>query len=369
MSFFDDADEPRRATPRPRRPSPARRPAGDSPDQQTLMVRRLIAAGVGVLFLILIILGVKSCMDSRKRSALKDYNRNVAAIVGDSDTQVSKPFFQALSSGAGQLDLQTQVNGLKSDAAQLVKRAKALDVPSEMKAAQQNLVLTLGLRREAMEKIADNLQAALGSRNPTAPVTRIAAEMQAFLASDVVYDLRVAPFIKQSLDENGVSGQEISDSQSLPNQTWLQPSNVASRLSVNIKNGGSSGNGKGTVAPGLHGHQLDSTTANGVALTAGTANRIPLGKGVTFTVKFTNGGENDETDVGVKVSVLGSGKPLIATKTVPSSKAGAQTSVDIALGSTPPIGTAVTIHVQIVKVPGEKKLDNNTADYPALFTR
>ncbi len=113
MSFFDDGEDtapqqaaqsarPRSASgeappqrPRPRRPQRSSR-AGPV-DQHTLTVRRLVAAGVGVLLLIVIVLFVNSCVKSERTQALKDYNRNVSLIATESDEQVSAPLFSALT--------------------------------------------------------------------------------------------------------------------------------------------------------------------------------------------------------------------------------------------------------------------------------
>ncbi len=61
------------------------------------MVRRRVAAGVGVVLLIVIVLIVNGCLKSQKTQALKDYTSNVSRIVTASDQQVSQPLFAALS--------------------------------------------------------------------------------------------------------------------------------------------------------------------------------------------------------------------------------------------------------------------------------
>lgn len=364
MSFFDEAEETRRP-PRPRRSASN---GASPPDSQTLLIRRAVAAGIALVVLIVLVLGVRSCLNSRTDRALKAYNRSVASLVKQSDAQVSKPLFETLASGSGSAtDEQQQVNQLKADADKLYDRTKGLDVPSQMAAAQQNLLLTMSLRREAVTKIAQKLSTALGSRNPTQAVNEIAAENQAFLTSDVVYKLRAAPFIKDALDDADISGQSIASSQSLPSLDWLDRQYVARQLDVSVT--GTSGARNGPPAPGLHGHALDSVTAGGVTLEPGGANRIPASSNLAFTVKFTNGGENDEQDVDVSIGITGSGKPITVKKTVPQTQAGAETSVSIPLGTAPPIGAPVTITVEIAKVPGEEKLDNNKQTFPAIFTR
>jgi hypothetical protein len=277
-----------------------------------------------------------------------------------------------MSGGSAQSGgLQSQVNQYRIAAEEDVKRAKGFDVPSEMKRAQGALTLTLDLRAEGLGKIADLLPTAVAQSAGSASaasdaINKIAGEMQAFLASDVIYSQRVIPYVKEALDSNGIGGQAIATSHFLPNLGWLNPDSVASRLNARV--GGANPNGP--PAAGTHGHGLVSVSVGGKVLVPSPAvNRIPAGAGLTFDVKFANQGENDEIDVRVLVAITGGPKPIQVRKTLNQTKAGQPAEAQIPLGTTPPIGTPVTIKVQIVGVPGEKKLDNNTQTYTAIFQR
>ena len=116
VSFFDEDDEPTRRAPRPRRTAPA---GGPNVDQQTLWTRRAVAIGVGVLLLIFLAVVINACQDSRRKNALRNYNREVSQIVAQSDNDVGVPFFEALSQGASQSpeDLQTQISSLRNSTA------------------------------------------------------------------------------------------------------------------------------------------------------------------------------------------------------------------------------------------------------------
>jgi hypothetical protein len=366
LSFFDEGDEPTRVSrpARPRRPSTAPRPSGGPPDRQTLLVRQAVLLGVGLLLVILVVFGVKGCLDNRKQSALKDYNRNVTAIISDSDDRVMKPFFELMGNGAREgSDLQVQVNQLRLSADQDASRAKGLSPRDEVQPAQRYLELVLDLRAAALRKIADQIPSAQGRGQTQQDAdNQIAGQMQAFLASDVVYSQRVAPLIKQGLDEAGITGQTIATSRSLRDVSWLSPATVADHLGGA---GGTSANGE--VKPGAHGHGLVAVAVGNVTLQpGGGVNRVPS-SGVTFTVRFANQGDNDERNVRVSVTVKGSGKPLSVTKTVAQTKAKSESTVQIPLGQTPPIGQAVTVTVKVAAVPGEKKTDNNTQDYTVIF--
>ena len=123
-------------------------------------------------------------------------------------------------------------------------------------------------------------------------------------------------------------------------------------------------------APGTHGHGLTSTAIGNVALNSSGTNTITTSSNPTFTVKFQNQGENNESDVTVQITVKpGTGKATTVKKTVNSTTAGEETSVPIALGTAPPFGNPAIVTVQVLKVPGEENTDNNKASYTVLFKR
>jgi hypothetical protein len=389
VSFFDDDEPPTRAarTPRPSRGSSSSRSASGSgssrpaarrsssggrgpDDSQQLLIRRIVAVGVVALVLIIIIFGFKSCRDSAHKNALRDYNTNVATIVKDSDDQVGKPLFDLLQSKTDQspVSQETQINQYRVVAEDQAKSARNLDVPGDMAAAQRTLLTTLDFRAEALGAIADKIRTALGSENAASrqATSEIAGQMQKLLASDVIYSQRTAPLIKEKLDADGITGQTIAASKFLPNLGWLEPDTVAARIG-----GTGSAGTKTPTTPGPHGHGLTSVAIAGTTLSPQPAvNRVAAGSSTTFAVSFQNQGAADEVNVKVTVRISAEGqKAIVVTKTVPQTKAGATSQVDIPLGQSPPIGTPVTVKVTVAKVPGEETVTNNTQSYTVLFTR
>ena len=363
MSFFDEReDRPRRTT--RRRPPPR----GPGTDRQTLLYRRLLAGGVGFVLLLLIVLGIKSCRDSARRDSFKNYVRNVGALVQASDTESRNLFTLLEKPGSqGQVQLQNAVNGYENEAAQLVDREKRGSHPDELSNAHRYFVGVLELRRDGLANVARQLRTALSGQGRTEAVGRIATQMQLFLTSDVLYSQRVLPNLTRPLRNEKLLDQvEVPKSRFLPDLQWVRPTFVTRSLA-----GLGTGTGAGPVAPGLHGTSLIGTTAkpSGQALSTAGATQITVSQKLAFDVAVQNGGSNDERDVVVQLSIVGSGKPIVREQTIPTIVAGAQKIVTIPLAATPPLGRAVTIHVNVKAVPGEKKLDNNRASYPAIFTR
>lgn len=370
VSFFDDDDEPTRVSSRPRRPAQPRQPAhpagGAPPDRQTARTRQIAALAIGILLLVIVVLGVNGCINSRGDRKLKDYNRDVTAIAGDSDAQVSKPFFQLLTSGssAGE-DLGLQVNQIRLAAEEDAKRARELSTPSDMRGAQQGLLLAMNLRAQAFTAIAERLQTAQGrGQQAEKAVREIAGQMKLLLASDVVYSQRTVPLIKQALDQAGIEGQSVQASQSLPGYKWLAPATITSALG-----GGGAGTTATTNPTGRHGHGLTSTTIGTTALTpGGPVNRVTRAVPLPVTVKFQNQGESDERNVVVTVKLTSAGgKSTSAEKKVLLTKLGLDTTVTIPLTRPPAAGTAAQLTVKVNAVPGEKNTDNNQSTYTVLL--
>jgi hypothetical protein len=337
-------------------------------DPQAVRNRRLVALVIGALVFILLAIVVNSCLDRRAENRLKDYNRDVAGVVSASDREVGGPLFDALGAG-GQSpnELEQTINQLRVVAERQVDTAEGFSVPDELRNAQRNLLLTLDLRSTGVAKIASQVRTAMvrdGGDEAEAAVEQIAAQMQAFLSSDVIYDARVIPFIREALDDKSITGQEIGDTQFLPNLEWLQPETVGERLGTAAGSGTS-----GTPAPGLHGHGLVSVGAGEVTLQPGVSNRIAASSDLTFTVTFANQGDNAEENVPVRLRIRGGGRPISKTVRVEQTQPGTNAEASIPLGQAPPIGVPVEIEVTVQKVPGEEKTDNNTQTYPAIFTR
>lgn len=365
MSFFDEADEPRTATrtaPRRRRSSRSgRRPPSD---QQAIQIRRAVAAAVLLVALILIVLGVHSCQVSARNSSLKDYTNSASSLIQQSN-QTGKGFFSLLSTAAaGNVSgLQNSINQVRASAAAQLKDAHSLSVPDEMKRAQTNLLLTLQMRSDAISNIATEFQPALGTATSKDAINAIAAQMARLYASDVVYKDYTTPLIASALHSAGIAvgganGELIASGQFVPDLGWLSPTFVATRL------GAKAPASSGKIAPGLHGHELSSVSVAGTTLQTGSPNTIPASPAPTFTLNFTNDGQNTETNVICKVSVSGtsdSGQKVIAQTT-----AGETTSCQVTLKSPPSPGTD-TVNATVEPVPGEKNATNNTMSFPVTF--
>lgn len=325
-------------------------------------MRRRIAAGVGVLLVIAIVLIIDALVAGQKTSALEQYNRNVNQIGHESQQQVSSPLFSALvgASGKPAINVDQQINELHSSAQAMVSHAREMSVPGEVAEAQRNLLLALELRAEAVSKISGLLHGVLGSQSKGA-AEHLAGAMEMLLASDVIWSQRVVPLTKEALSAAGLTSLSTSDSSSLPNTGWLSSETALSRIT-----GSSSGEASGQLAPGTHGDAFTSLAVGGTTLQPEPALNHLSGGSPTFTLVFINDGENAETNTKVLVSVTAGGKTVSGSHTVPKTEPGQTVSAEVKVGGIP-TGVAAKVEAKVEKVPGETNLENNKASYLAVF--
>lgn len=334
-----------------RRPRPPRRP-----ERQQILLRRGLALGAGLLILILIVLGVRGCLDARKHRALSDYARNVTQIVDETD-QTSKRFFDKLAE-PGALSVTEFVAEVSADRSAMDNyrsRIDSLDAPGDMGNAQRSLELVYELRGSAMTEIADKMSTALGDVGAEKATAAITAQMAKLMASDVVYASVARPEIDGVLADNGIEGDDVPKSVFVPEgTTWLDESSVSSAL-------GSVSGASSETTSGVHGLGLLGTSVNGTELTPEGSTAVVAEETPEVEVQVQNQGESTEN--GVTVSVTVNGETL--QQDISSIEAGATETVTIPL--TPaPTGEA-TLEVEAEPVPGEEVSENNEASYTVVF--
>jgi CARDB protein len=341
-------DSPARA-PR-RRERPQRRP-----ERQQIMLRRGLALGGGLLLLILIVLGVKGCLDARANRELSDYADDVTQIVDETD-QTSKAFFGKLAE-PGDLsvtDFIAEVNADRSAMDNYAARVDSLGAPGDMSRAQSALELTYELRSAAMTEIANRMPTALGDAGSAKAMAGIARQMRKLLAADALYAAVVRPEINGVLASNGIEGSDVPKSVFLPEETkWLEESAVTDAL------GAVSGSSGGATS-GVHGLGLSGVSINGTEL-GEEAVGIAAEEGAEVEVTVENQGESTENGVGVTVSAGGT-EVQGDIETIGAAETG---TASLLLTPTP--SGEVTLEVKVDTVPGEQVSENNEATYTVVF--
>ena len=170
-------------------------------------------------------------------------------------------------------------------------------------------------RADAIGQIANLLPTALGDKGRQAAIDSIAGQMQALLASDVIYSQRAIPALTSAFSERGIE-ERFPNERFLPDLGWLDPETVRTRLDQ-------LGGAAEPTTPGLHGTSLEGVTVQpaGTALTDSGVNRVALTDELAFDVEVMNGGDSEETDVGVTITIT-NGSEISVEQTIPRITAG-----------------------------------------------
>jgi hypothetical protein len=319
------------------------------------MLRRGLALGGGLIVLILIVLGVKGCLDARANRELSDYARNVTQIVEETE-QTSKSFFGKLSD-PGTLsvtDFTAEVNADRSAMDNYASRVDGLSAPGDMGRAQNALELTYELRASAMTEIANQMPTALGDAGAAKATAAISRQMRKLLAADALYAAIVRPEINGVLASNGIEGSDVPKSVFLPDETkWLEESSVADAVST------VSGSSAGSTS-GVHGLELSGVSINGTEL-GEEAVGIAAEEGAEVEVTVENQGESTENGIGVTVKAGGTE----VQGDIETIGVGETASTSLLLTPTP--SGEVTLEVKVDTVPGEELAENNEASYTVVF--
>jgi len=338
---------------------------GPPDHDRQILLRRLIAVAFGILIVILIVLGVRGCLNARKERAFENYVNDLNALVSESQ-QLSAELFETDGSDGifdnpgnlSPLEFESRIKAARGSAEGLVDRAQGLDSPGELKPAQADVVLAFQLRRDGLSAISDQIGTALGDEGSTEATAAIALDMQYFVASDVLYR-RAQSEIQSVIADQCPDCGDVSESQFLPDITWLDETTVASSL----------GQITGAAKPTAGVHGLGLVTTGGVILQPGDVTLTPdtpvtASKAESLDVQVENQGDSEESAVDVTVDIDGE---EVGTGTIDQIAAGEVATVNIPLDPAPAPGDSVDLHVVVEPVPGEQVEDNNEGTFPVTI--
>jgi hypothetical protein len=343
----------------PERDRPARtKSSGSADEKRTLMIRRGMALGAGILVLLLIVVGINGCLDARKNRSLEDYSNSVTQVTDEANT-LGADFFETLDS-PGDLsvsDFTTEVESDRGAVEAFRGRVDRFDTPGEMSGAQDVLELVYRIRSEAMTDIAGQIPTALGDEGSEEAVEQIATQIQALVATDVLFNRIVRGEISGVLSERGVSAAKTPLSSFVPDPAkWSDPAEVSSALTA------VGGGPREADDDAIHGTGIADVSIGGEVLSDSVSTVIPTGTEPVVEVSVQNQGETEESDIEVSVSVDG-GTAL--TQTIDTLGIGETGTASITL--TPPPSGEVTLEIEVSAVPGEGLLDNNQGSYTVSF--
>lgn len=378
FDFFEDVETSEQSPPDwlheeqqppPEQPRPPRRQQGGGGGGTGLSPRgRLIALiGGAVVLAILLVFLILSCTGEGKAGRYESYMDDMTGVANGSD-KIGRDLDAALTTpGIKPNQLATQLDGLADLQQQELGDAEAVKEPGALGEEQAAALQSLSFRVSGLRRLADVFRATAGSEDASGAALQLAAQANRLVASDVVWaDLFRASSLAQ-MRSDGVSGVAVPESDFVQNPEFGSPGYwqpVFERVN------GAATDGGGTSTGGLHGTGIVETKAlpSEVVLDPNTENIVTAGTDLAFAVTIEDTGDNQEVQIKVTLTIQQQPSPIVATKTVDSINPGETKTVTFSDLGQVAFATKTTVKVDVQPVEGEANTDNNSAEYPVIFS-
>ena len=337
------------------------------PTGAVAMARLVGLVAIGIAVVVGLVFWVGACQGKSRHDEYASYMDKVR-VVAQSSAKVGHEFAAKLGSpGLKLTDLETRLEQWSQQEQQAYDQAQQIRPPGPLRTMHQQVLDTLQLRAIGLAGLAS----ALTQPNQTAlsAGSALAAQAQLLSASDIVWAELYRLPVTQELKSLGITGVVVPSSQFVTNPE------VVSERSFQIVFQQLTPASTGGTPSGLHGSSLVSTKAVGggrsQTLTSSQPTTIYVSADLKLDATVEDSGKFSEVNVPVTLTVKVGGKALFTKKqTINGIQAGEQQTVTFTnLQLTPnAFGHAASIKVTIGGVPGEQKLDNNTATYPVFFS-
>jgi len=348
----------------PRMPrGPIRPRAGFMP-----LLRLVGLIAFAILIVVLLLLWVQSCQEDKKHDAYSDYMTSMSAIARDSE-RVGRELSDALTTqGIKPAELQKQLTGLAQQQEIGVERARELDPPGPVHDPHERSIDALVFRADGLAGLAEAFRRTQGSKDAAAAGALLATQAERLVASDVVWDdLFKEPSVIVLRNEE-ISGVEVPDS------NFIQTPDLASTRSMvpiweRINGSAASGSTGGTPS-GLHGTNIESVKVipGGQTLSQTTENTVEASTDLGFAVTVANGGDSQEVKIPVTLTIQQSPTPIVKKLTIDIINPDESKTVVFRDFPSVDFGERRIMRIDVEPVPGEAKTDNNSAEYPIIFS-
>ena len=342
-----------------------------APTNLTPLLRLVGLIAFAILIIVLLVFWVQSCREAGKTKTYKSYMTKVSEVAASSQQIGRQLSTTLLAQGLKQSAVEQRIAGLARQEQLDVDRAREITPPGTLRDEHDALIEALQFRVSGLNGLANALAATVSTKNTTRAAGVLASQMQRFLASDVIYDDEFRVPSVTELKRQGVTGTNESGGPLVPDSNFLQSADfvtTTSMVSVLSKIRG------GAVTPsqgGLHGTNIVSVKAlpEGTELSTSTQTRVIVRTNLAFQVTIQDSGDSQETGIPVKLTIVQSGSdPVEKTATINFISPGETKVITFKNFPAPNFQTPAQLKIEVQPVPGETKTDNNSADYPIIFS-
>ena len=363
FDFFEESPTTESA-PRKKDSPPGKRPRlpkrPPTPPGGPRLYRLGVLIAGAILLAVIFILVINNCRGDQKQAAYEGYIEDAGTVATES-AELGAQLNERLTTPGIRLEaLRADVEGLQEQQEQILRRTEDLSPPGPLVEQQEALVETMQFRVNGLAGLARGLQLVAQTDDPQESGRNLANQAQRLVASDVVYADAFKAASESVLEQQGVTNVAVPASVFVQNPEFSSPTfwtQTVERLTQGPEAGGVRGNGIAgvRVQPG------------GQDLVRGEDNTVEQSADLAFEVLVENSGESQETQV--KVILIIRQDPQIRKEQVIDVINPQETKTVRFTGfDTLQFSTQTTLQVQVEPVEGEQNTNNNTREYPIIFT-
>lgn len=364
FDFFEDepatteaqSTRPSRRGPRP----PMRPPAGVTP-----LLRLIGLIAFAILVVVLLVFAVQSCRGSQKQETYESYMEDVGEVATQSE-QIGRRLNNLLTDPAAKLtEIRQQVSGLAQQQEQGVTRAEDIEAPGPLRDIHPAVIESLQLRVSGLEGLDRAFQRTSQIRNAGIAGRALAEQARRLVASDIVWDDLFKDPARQVLADQDVRGVQVPDSNFVRQPDRIATASAMASIWQRVR--GASTGGQACTPRGTG---LVSTKAlpSGTELSTQTLNTVEASEQLGFAVTVEDTGCSQEVRIPVTLTIRKSPENIVKTQTIPIINPGEQQTVTFRNIGQVPFATRTTITVAVKPVTGETRRENNSAEYPVIFS-
>ena len=311
---------------------------------------------------------MQSCQEDAKRDAYSSYMTDMSAVARDSE-RIGRELSDVLTTpGIKPAELQKQLAGLVQQQEIGVDRASNLDPPGPLFDSHERSIDSLTFRVDGLAGLGEAFRRTQGSKDAAAAGALLASQAERLTASDVVWDDLFKEPSVATLQEEEISGVEVPDS------NFVQTPDLASTRSMvpiweRINGSAASGSTGGTPS-GLHGTNIEQVTVvpGGQVLSESAENTVEASTDLAFAVAVANGGNSQEVKIEVTLTIQQSPTPIVKKQTIDIINPDETKTVVFRDFPSVDFGERRIMRIDVDPVPGEQRTNNNSAEYPIIFS-
>jgi hypothetical protein len=374
FDFFEEEPPTQEATQaervlRRRGPGGPRRPT-HGPTDLTPLLRLVGLIAFAILVIVLLVFWIQSCQEAGKTKTYRSYMGKVSEVASSSQTIGRQLSNALLQTGVKQAQLQRRIAGFARQEQLDVERAREITPPGRLREEHQAAIEALQFRVSGLNGLANALAATARTKDGNRAAAVLASQMQRLLASDVVWEDEFKAPAQAEVRRQGVTGTNASGGPLVPDSKFLQSSDLASTNAMAPVLQRIRGGAVSVTKGGIRGTNIETTKVlpSGQELNT-NSNTITVTADMAFEVTVKDSGQSQEGQLPVKLTIeQARGGNITKTAKIPFINPNDVQTVTFRNFPLVNFATPATIKVEVQPVKGEHNTDNNSAEYPVIFS-